>query len=447
MKPTRRLLALTALWSLIGLLPALNLWLPETLSYPDYQSVLIDNWKLAGTTLLALMLLDGFAYFKATPLTIDRQLSATMSLGVWTPVKLTINNSFKQPVQIQLCDHQPADVETQHNSRHITLKPNQTQTVTYKISPLKRGKLFFGLTELLIPSPLGLWRIRAWKNTPSTVKVFPNFTAVSQFALFSLEQKTNQIGIRLQHRRGEGTDFHQLREFRQGDSLRQIDWNASARKRKIISKEYQDEKDQQIIFLLDCGRKMRNKDDKLSHFDHALNAMLLMSYVALKQGDSVGLMSFGGHSRWLKPVKGVNGTSKLLNHVYDLDSTTEASDFSGIAKALRSHHNKRSLVVLITNISDENIDELQHAVRSLQKKHLLMIANIEEPIFNTVLQQPIKTFEQALTYTGTQNYMDNRLHIEQYLHQQGIIMISSAPQELPVKLVNRYMEIKREGLL
>ena len=325
--------------------------------------------------------------------------------------------------------------------------PEQTLVVKYRIRPKKRGDLQFGNVEVLSPSTLGLWQLHHWQQCASVIKVFPNFAAVSQFAMLAMEQQTSQMGVRLQQRRGEGMEFHQLRDFRQGDSLRQIDWNASARKRKVISKEYQEEKDQQIIFLLDCGRKMRNKDGDLSHFDHALNAILLMSYVALKQGDSVGLMSFAGQSRWLKPVKGVANMPKLLNHVYDLHATPSASDYSSVAKALLTRHNKRSLIIFVSNIRDENTDDLEPAIRILQKKHLVMVANLEEPVLHNITHQPVDNFKQALTYAGTIDYLDQRKVIERTLNQQGVITVNSLPNMLPVTLVNRYMEIKREGRL
>jgi len=447
MKPSNRLLLCTLLWCATGLLSALNFWLPNAITNPDVAPTLATIWQVSGIVLLLVSLLDGFSQLKTSPLTIERKLGDTIALGVWTPVTITIQHGFHQPTEITLFDHHPSEVEADFPRQTVTLIPKQTLTVTYRIRPKKRGDLQFGNVEVLSPSTLGLWQLHHWQQCSSVIKVFPNFAAVSQFAMLAMEQQTSQMGVRLQQRRGEGMEFHQLRDFRQGDTLRQIDWNASARKRKVISKEYQEEKDQQIIFLLDCGRKMRNKDGDLSHFDHALNAILLMSYVALKQGDSVGLMSFAGQSRWLKPVKGVANMPKLLNHVYDLHATPSASDYSSVAKALLTRHNKRSLIIFVSNIRDENTDDLEPAIRILQKKHLVMVANLEEPVLHNIIHQPIDNFKQALTYAGTIDYLDQRKVIERTLNQQGVITVNSLPNMLPVTLVNRYMEIKRGGRL
>ncbi|OUS29254.1 hypothetical protein A9Q99_09075 [Gammaproteobacteria bacterium 45_16_T64] len=447
MKPSNRLLLCVVLWGATGLLSALNYWLPNSITNPDLAPLFTDFWQVTGVALLLTVILDSLGQLKTAPIDIQRELGDTVAVGVWTNVTITIQHGYTRPTLIDIFDHHPADADADFPNQQVTLIPGSALKLQYKIKPMKRGDLSFGQIEVLAPSTLGLWQLRYWHAKNSDIKVFPNFSAVSHFALLNTEQQTAQIGIRQQQRRGEGMEFHQLREFRQGDSLRQIDWNASARKRKIISKEYQEEKDQQIIFLLDCGRKMRNQDGELSHFDHALNAILLMAYVALKQGDSVGLMSFAGQTRWLKPVKGVANMPKLLNHVYDLHATPSASDYSGVAKDLLARHNKRSLIILVSNIRDENTDDLEPAIRILQKKHLVMVANLEEPILQEVLHSPVDTFDKALTYAGTVEYLDQRKVVERSLTQRGVITVNSLPSMLPTTLVNRYMEIKREGRL
>src|SRR5690606_441085 len=124
---------------------------------------------------------------------------------------------------------------------------------------------------------------------PLDVRVFPNFVPLTRFALFSAEQASRMVGAHLKRRRGEGTDFHQMREYRIGDSLRQIDWKATSRARRLVSREYQDEKNQQMLLMLDTGRRMMASDGGRSHFDQVLNAALVVSYLALRQGDGVGL--------------------------------------------------------------------------------------------------------------------------------------------------------------
>ncbi|RLU01527.1 DUF58 domain-containing protein [Ketobacter sp.] len=447
MRPTQRLFWFALGWTLLGLLAALNNWLPAGWSQPEWQPQLSKVWQISTATLLFLLLFDVVAVRRMAAPTVRRSHSESLALGVWSVVELELLHRYRRPVSIEVHDHYPGDCEAEHALQNGRLQPRQGTAFRYRVRAKQRGNHDFGLTDLLLPSPMGFWQRRLLVGTPSRVKVYPNFAAVSNYAMMSMEQQSSQLGIRLQQRRGEGMEFQQLREFRQGDSLRQIDWNASARLRKLISKEYQDEKDQQILFLVDCGRRMRSKDGDHSHLDHALNAMLLMSYAALKQGDAVGLLSFGGDDRWLKPVKGVANLSKILNCVYDVDASTRASDYNTAIRALMTRHQKRALVVLLSNIRDENVDDLKPALSLLRKKHLVMVANLEEPELHELLEQPIHQFQDALRYAGTKLYLERRQAVTRAFNHSGIHTVNSTPQMMPVALINKYFEVKREGLL
>ncbi len=445
MRPTKRLFWFAIAWTLLGLAAALNTWLPADWSHPAWQGQLDKIWQITTATLGFLILFDGVAVRRMAAPTVRRFHSESLALG--SPVELQVLHRYRRNVSIEIYDHHPADCESEYAHQTGQLQPRRGTEFSYRVRAQQRGNQQFGLTDLLLLSPMGLWQRRLLVGEPSSVKVFPNFAAVSNYAMMSMEQQSSQLGIRLQQRRGEGMEFQQLREFRQGDSLRQIDWNASARLRKLISKEYQDEKDQQILFLVDCGRRMRSKDGDHSHLDHALNAMLLMSYAALKQGDAVGLLSFGGDDRWLKPVKGVANLSRILNCVYDVDASTRASDYNTAIRSLMTRHGKRALVVLLSNIRDENVDDLKPALSLLRKKHLVMVANLEEPELHELLEQPIHQFQDALRYTGTKLYLERRQAVTRSFNHSGIHTVNSTPQMMPVALINKYFEVKREGLL
>src|SRR5690606_26842305 len=176
--------------------------------------------------------------------------------------------------------------------------------------------------------------IRYRSGDTSAVKVYPDFMAIAAYTILATDNHTSQMGIKKKPRRGTGLEFQQLREYRRGDSLRQLDWKATARRQQLISREYQDERDQQIVLLIDSGRRMRTRDDELSHFDHALNAVLLVSYIALRQGDSVSVMSFGENHRWLPPQKGAGQIKNLLNGMYDLQAENCAPDYTKAAEKL-----------------------------------------------------------------------------------------------------------------
>jgi uncharacterized protein (DUF58 family) len=397
-------------------------------------AILISAWDISNAR-------------KLTAITIKRQLPTTLPVNAWTEVTLEIEHSSANEVELELFDHHPSGADVQFLPQRIMLKPGQNTRVRYKIRPEKRGLTLFGKTQLLMPSPLKLWTFSRIKGETSKVRVYPDFAAISHYRLLATDNRTSQLGIKRKPRRGEGLEFHQLRDYREGDSLRQIEWKASIRRQKLISKEYQDERDQQLFFMLDCGRRMRAQDDHLSHFDHALNAALLLSYVALRQGDAVGLMSFGGEQRWLAPQKTKGAINSILNSVYDLQPTTQASDYIAAAQTLIMHHRKRSLVVLITNLREESIEDLVPAVKLLSKHHLVLLASTREEILDTTLATPVIGFQNALAYLGAFDYLQERQQGQKQLKHLGILSIDVPPGKLPIGVVNSYWEIKRNRYL
>ncbi len=405
----------------------------------------ILHWALI--ILLALGVLDFLASRQTPPLQITRELTHNLAVDKWTQVKLQVRHNFNRATAVKIFDGIPGDANYQYLPLNIELMPDQISKSEYWLRPLTRGSLTLAQTHVEIQSPFKLWVIRYWVGETSQAKVYPDFVAIANYAILATENHTSQMGIKKKPRRGEGMEFHQLREYRQGDSLRQIDWKATSRRQKMIAREYQDERDQQIVLMIDSGRRMRAKDDELSHFDHALNAMLLVSYIALKQGDNVSLMSFGNGLRWIPPQKGIERVKVLLNGIYDLHASQSTADYIKAAEKLSVLQTKRSLIVLVTNSRDEDNSELMMAVNLLKKRHLVMVANIREKILDELLENPINTFDDALTYAGAKRFVQERQESHNRLVSSGVYAIDCAASELAVRVANAYWEIKGAGVL
>ena len=397
-------------------------------------------WLLAAIGILLLGDATN-AWYTKTP-QISRQMASSLPLGVESPVTLRVNNPSRRQMKIQLYDHHPESLHTTDLPQQSLVDAGQWNLFKYRVKPTQRGRFEFDTVQLRMLSPLGLWWRDRKIEMKSTVHVYPNFSAVTKYILLATMDRLQQMGIRKRRRRGEGSEFHQLREFREGDSLRQVDWRATARHGKLISKEYQDERDQNIIMLLDCGRRMRTQDDELSHFDHALNAMLLLTYVALRQGDAVGVGTFSGESRWVKPIRGTGMLNTILNNVYDLEPSAEAPDYSRAAMQLLARQRKRSLVIVITNLRDEDGDDLLPALKLLKGKHTVLLASLREEAIDDVLHQDVKSFHDALTLASTHQYLDERSQAINWLIGNGINCLDVAPHELSVQLVNHYLAMK-----
>ncbi|HRY15991.1 MAG TPA: DUF58 domain-containing protein, partial [Candidatus Competibacteraceae bacterium] len=331
--------------------------------------------------------------------------------------------------------------------QRLTVEPGGWIELAYRLRPVVRGEWTFAPVQAWLESPRGLWRRDDRLGEPATVRVYPDFAAIVQYIRLTSDQRETLLGIHQRRRRGEGQTFLQLREYRIGDSLRQIDWKATARTRKPIARDYQDERNQTVLFLLDCGRRMRAQDDDLSHFDHALNAMILLAYVALRQGDAVGVQSFGGEQRWLVPRSGPGTLTPLINGIYDLQPTLEPPDYAEAAQLTLTRQRKRALIVLLTNLRDEDQDDLRPAVALLSRRHLVLIANLREPILDEWLTQPIHDLPHAQLYATICHYLLQRERVQQELRHLGSIVLDTPPQRLPAAMVNQYLELKRGGRL
>ncbi|SNS20690.1 DUF58 domain-containing protein [Pseudomonas segetis] len=443
MKPAPRLLIAMAILLLcallLGALDALAIELP---------AIINSLWWTLLILLGVAALIDAWLLHKAPSPSLERNLPGQLPLGRWSDVQLTLHHGYNQQTQVQLFDHSPQDMATEHLPQDVVLRPGEQTRTSYRVRPLVRGHFRFPRAEISLPSRLGLWNGRRRLELAGETRVYPDFARLHGAQLLAVDDWLSQIGVRQHQRRGLGMEFHQLREFRDGDSLRQIDWKATARKRTPIAREYQDERDQQLVFMLDCGRRMRSQDGELSHFDHALNASLLLSYIALRQGDAVGLSTFASDQhRYLAPVKGVAQLNVLLNAVYDLKSTQLPADYSAATDALLSRQRRRALVVIVTNLRDEDDQELLNAVKRLGRQHRVLVASLREEVLDALRQTPVQNLDSALAYCGTVDYLNARDKLHERLLANNVPVLDARPSELGPELVSRYLAWKKAGVI
>lgn len=434
MIPARPLLWLIALWAGLGFAAG---WFAS----------LVEVWWGAGAVLLVFAVGDARLARQIPQVRLERIVNGIWPLGQWREVELKLHHEGGRPLRFVLIDGHPTAWEMEGLPHTSTLTQGRFLSFHYRLRPLARGDEVFTAAHVRVESPLRLWQQSVRWGESQSVKVFPDFARVLGHNLIATDQRVPQAGTLRKRQRGEGTDFHQLREYRVGDSLRSIDWKATARQQKPISREYQEERDQQVVFLLDSGRRMLARDGELSHFDHALNAMLLLAWVAQKQGDAVGLMTFGAESRWLSPQKGRVGLDRLLAGVYDLQPAEVAPDYALAAEALLGRLRKRAFVVLLTNLRDEDDQALAAAVRLLSRKHLVLCASLRESALDDALETPVASFGEALRLAATHDYLTQRTESSRRLGLRSGMLLDVTPNQLPAALVDRYHGIKDAGVL
>jgi uncharacterized protein (DUF58 family) len=405
------------------------------------------QWLTLAAALALVAALDLVSGLRLPLPAVARRLPASLALGVRIEVALRVANPSARRLRLEVHDHHPASFEAEGLPRTLSLAPLEWTELAYQARPVARGQARFGATELRLFSPLGLWQVARRASNESVVRVYPNFRALAKYTLLATDNRLSQIGVLQVRRRGEGMEFHQLREYRQGDSQRAIDWKATSRTARLIAREYEDEKDQRVLLVVDCGRRMASKDDELSHFDHALNSALLLAHVAARQGDAVGMLTMAGVHRYVEPRKSVAAVNAILNHAYDIEPTLAVPDYHEAARDIMRHVRRRALVIVLTNLRDEDDGTLLPALKLLRSRHLVVLASLREAILSRALSARVDSFDRAVTHAAAADYLAGRERSFRRLEAAGVVTLDVEPERLPIALVNRYLELKRSGSL
>lgn len=430
--PTPLMLRLLGLWMLLGL--AASIW-------PALHPAWVGGAGLiVGFAVVDALTLPGRAAFAVT-----RRLPGRFALGVSGEVALVFRHGSRRSLRVDAHDGLPLDAEAGGLPWSGALPAGETVELVYQARFTRRGPQSFSPCHLRVYSLMGLWRRRVRAGPAEMTRCYPNYEPVLRYALLATAHREEQMGIVKRRRSGSTLDFHQLREYQDGDVLSRVDWKATSRRQALISRDYEEQRNQSVILVPDCGRRMRALDGPLSQFDHCLNAMLLISHIALKQGDEVGVCGFGGVQRWLKPVKGPPAMPRILNHLYDYEATTEPSDFTEAAERVMALQKRRALVILLTNLRTEDTSHLMTAARLLQKRHLVLIATLREAELDRRLQAPVASFEDALAHGAICHYLQSRASLLADLRARRIPTVDETAQGLPAALANQYLDLRAAG--
>jgi len=413
------------------------------------ESELIDSaadlwlWLVCAFGLIVLW--DAIRRLSTIDYRVERRLPSSFSLNKTQTIRFEFENLSDRPLMVSLSDGVPAHFQCTRFPLTQEVQPSQAGMFEYSVVPKRRGLAQFDQAYVLVDSRMGFWEnvLRVGGNDSS--KVYPDFSAVSNSFVFGVEQAMRNMGAHIAKRKGDGMEFNQLRDFREGDTLKQIDWKATAKSGSPISREYQEEKDQNVVFLLDCSRRMRAMEKNLSYFDYALNALLMSSYIALDKGDAVGVMTFSGEPSWLPPIKGKASINTMLNHLYALTTSTESSDYVTAAEKLLLKHRKRSLIIMITNVRDDDSEDLQQAVKLLSKQHLVMVVALQERLLEGVDEMSTDDPENTLLYAGIKHFEQSRKKMLALLKAQGVSVVDATHKNIHVQLVSEYLRLKQYG--
>lgn len=438
---------------------ALALIIPVLLLLAAYFPLLTPLAPLYGLLLLLLTWLDRRAAGKPDQFQVGRFHDLKLSLGVSNPVTITVESRGRRVVHLTVRDEPPIGIVVIDSAtQHTTLAPGDSASLKYHLRPLQRGDFIFGDIHLRWEGPLQLYVRQATYKAAVEVKVYPNIYEIKRYELLVRRDQLAEMGLRNVRLRGEGTTFESLRDYTPDDPYRSINWKATARRGKPISTDYEPERSQRVMIMLDVGRMMRSAiriDDpggeswNMAKVDFVINSILLLSYVASRKGDQVGLLVFADQvKQYLPPEPGSSHFNRLLEAMYALGSETVEADYGRAVGYLRSRHKKRSLVVMFTDLSGARASEtlLTHMPR-LAPQHLPLLVTIRDPVLNQEAGQRPADSNAVYRRAVAEQLIDERRLLLDHLRQRGVLTLDVDAAHLSASVVNRYLQLKGRALI
>jgi uncharacterized protein (DUF58 family) len=363
---------------------------------------------------------------------------------------LLLQNSGQYVVNADVRDVVPADCRPAFSLHRCVLAAGNQQQVTETYRIPNRGQHHFGPVWLRASGPWQLMDAQQAVDSTGRVRVLPETFAswdkltkdtAAQLMLLDKATRTRHHGV--------GTEFESLHAFRDGDDPRRIDWRATARMRQPIVRRFQIERHRDVMILIDCGRLMGSDTGCGSKLDCAVDAALNLSRVALQSGDRCGVAAYDSEVRgFLPPVVGIKSLGSIVDCVYDLHTEYQETDFTRIHAELQTRQSKRSLVVVLSDLSDAETSRLQCAsLRTLSRRHLVLFAALRTPLLNQIIHAPVDTVLDGAKQAVTYRLLRDRGQALYALERSGVHVLDIEPQQLTVPLINQFVALRQRNLL
>ena len=436
MIPSRRLVLTAAILAMPLLLAGLN------------RSA-ADAALLLNLVLVAVACVDLLISPSPNDVAIHREISEVLSVGASNPATLTVRNRTGLTLALTLHDDPGPLCEVDRLPQSVTVGPGKEETIHYSVKPSRRGASEMPAVHLRFPTRLGLWTRHQIRPLPTPIRIYPDIRAVYRYELMARQNRLSEIGVRMVRMPGQGREFERLREFRYGDEIRQIDWKATARQRQLISREFNVERNQNIVIMVDCGRFMRNETDGISYLDRALNSAIMLSYIALGQGDNVSLLAFSNKiERFIRPVRGKPGIQSILRSTYDIQASQNVSDYSLALEYLTTVQRKRALIVLITFVTDElQLRVIGESLKLRSLPYLPLCVLLQDVGLRQMADRIPESDLDAYHTAAAAQVLTGQSHEAASLREAGIMLIDTPPDLLTERLINEYLSIKARNLM
>jgi uncharacterized protein (DUF58 family) len=420
--------------------------LPAALLPGGWAYTLAAVWALV---VLALVLSDRGAAASPGELTLTREMPAKFSIGVPNAVVVRVRNSSGNAAYLHVRETPPAEFAGERSLGRVEVPRRDAASFPLTFTPPARGRFEFGRMGVRTLGPRGLagWQFEA--PTEAEVHVYPDIQAVNRYALLARKGTLFEMGVKAARYTGAGTEFESLREYEPGDDYRDVDWKATARRGRPITRKFEAERSQTMVLAVDAGRLMTPRVEGVTKLDRAVNAALLLAYLATEAGDNVGLLVFGRDvERYLPPRKGHKQFLAVMEALYAVEGRLEEPDYANALRYLAAKLSRRALIVLFTDlVGTEPSRRLLTVLGTLAPRHLpLVITQRNRAVEATAAAVP-EAESQVFAAAVAEDLLRDKASALRVLRSRGALVLDVEPERLSVASVNRFLELKARGQL
>ncbi|MGH7526017.1 MAG: DUF58 domain-containing protein [Gemmatimonadales bacterium] len=414
-------------------------------------------WPAASAVLVVLdvlwvaaLAIDGARAPDPRALAVTREAPVAFSLGRTFPVRYRWRHGGARRLTLLVRERLPDPLGGAVGPhRRVEVPPGPGAEERLELRPVRRGIGDGGTLAIRVAGPFGLaWR-QGSLELPWTATVYPNLLSASLRALPLQAARRREAGLRNVRRPGEGRLFEGLREWVPGDDTRIIDWKATARRGKPIARQYEDERRQQVLLVIDAGRLLTAEVEGVPRLESVIAAALHLAHAAVEHDDNVGLLVFADSiQRYLPPARGRRALRMVLEGLAATEGRLVESDYPLAFRHLAARSRKRALTVLFTDVIDRTAsDALVAHTATLRPRHLPLAVTLRDPALEGLASlRPAGTVE-AFERAAAEELLSAREAALAEMRSRGVMVLDVPPAAASAAVVERYHQLKRRGLL
>ena len=397
---------------------------------------------------VVLLILDIIYLFKYS-IEGERIVGHKLSNGDNNTVKITLESHYPYTVNCKVIDEIPVQFQYRNFGISLPLEPNKTVEKTYTLRPVKRGEYVFGNLNVFVKSKLGFAKRRFIFNAEAKTLVYPSFLQLKRHAYLLSDSYIKHSGGKQLRRLGHSLEFEQIKEYVQGDDIRNLNWKATAKRNTLMINQYQDERAQQVYAIIDKGRVMQMPFKGLSLLDYAINSSLFLLNVVSRREDKAGLLTFSNSidNRVVADKRG-NQLQLIQESLYKIETDFKESNFGVLYSDVNQHIRHRSLLLIYTNF--ETRDALNRQLKYLKamaKSHLVLVIFFSNTEVEELSKTEPKTTQDTVEKVIAEYTIFEKKQILKELSKHGIRGLISSPEHLTIDVINAYIEIKNSGII